>query len=362
MSEKAPKLAIVVPCYNEEEVLHETTSRLTAKLIRMIDAGLIAPSSYILYVNDGSKDKTWEIISELNKENKYVAGLCLTRNRGHQNALVAGLMNAKDYSDITISIDADLQDDIEVLDEFVKKYIDGCDIVYGVRSARKTDTAFKRRTAEGFYKVMELCGVEIVFNHADYRLMSKRALEAFAQYKEVNLFLRGIVPTIGFKTDTVTYERHERFAGESKYPLKKMLNFAVDGITSFTVKPIRFIFAAGAGIFAISLAMLVYFLVIHFMGRTVPGWTTLAVSIWALGGLQLLSIGVVGEYVGKIYLESKERPRYFIKDVLPSKSSKEARLRRKIHKTKKAATDITEKVKDVVREVAEAVEESIEQN
>lgn len=314
--EKNQILYLVIPCYNEQEVLPETSRRLKEKMESLMDRNMISRDSKIMFVNDGSKDRTWEMIEELHDQDPLYQGVKLSRNRGHQNALLGGLMTAKEYADMVISLDADLQDDIDVIDQFVEKYYEGCDIVYGVRSARTTDTFFKRFTAEGFYKIINLMGGEVVFNHADYRLMSKRALEEMAKYKEVNLFLRGIVPMIGFKTDVVTYERHERMAGESKYPLKKMLAFATDGITSFSIKPIRMITTCGFLIFAISILMLLYFLVVHFMGRTVHGWTSTIVSIWAIGGLQLLAIGIVGEYIGKIYLETKARPKYIIETVL----------------------------------------------
>lgn len=307
---------MVVPCYNEEEVLDETTRQLTEKLHNLIQAGKISGKSRILYVNDGSKDQTWAIISRLHEEYDIVSGVNLSRNRGHQNAVLAGLMYAKDHCDAAISMDADLQDDINAIDEMVDKFNQGMDVVYGVRSSRKTDTFFKKFTAEGFYKLMKWMGVDIVFNHADYRLMSKRVLQQLENYKEVNLFLRGIVPLIGYPSDNVYYERHERFAGESKYPLKKMLSFAFDGITSFSVKPIRFILTLGMLIFLVSIGILIYSIVRHFMGETVLGWSSLMVSIWALGGLQLLAIGIVGEYIGKMYLETKERPRFAIQDVL----------------------------------------------
>lgn len=310
------KLYIVVPCYNEEAVLHETTKRLTDKLDRMVAAGLAAPDSRIMYVNDGSKDKTWEIIEELHAQNPYVLGVKLSRNRGHQNALLAGLMTAKDLCDVTISMDADLQDDIEVLDEFMYKYKDGCDIVYGVRNNRDTDTGFKRGTAQAFYKILKFFGVDSVYNHADYRLMSKRALEGLSEFGEVNLFLRGIVPQIGYKTATVEYSRGERFAGESKYPLKKMISFAFDGITSFSIKPIRMITGVGLIIFVVSLVMLIYSLIVNALGNTAIGWTSMIMSIWLLGGLQLLAIGIIGEYVGKAYMETKKRPKYIIETVL----------------------------------------------
>lgn len=314
--DRKEKLYLVIPCYNEQEVLHETEHRLTVKLNQMISDGLISGESRMVFVDDGSKDSTWNIIKDMHEKNDLVLGIKSSRNRGHQNTLLAGLMTVKDECDMAISMDADLQDDIEVLDEFVKKYYDGCEIVYGVRSARKTDTFFKKFTAEGFYKVMKWMGADIVFNHADYRLMSSRALNELAKYKEVNLFLRGIVPMIGFKTDVVMYERHERFAGESKYPLKKMLAFAMDGITSLSIKPIRFITSLGVILFAFSVILLIYFIVGYFLGRTAPGWATIVVSIWGIGGLQLLAIGVIGEYIGKIYMETKERPRYIIEEFL----------------------------------------------
>ena len=309
-------LYIVVPCYNEEEVLPETSRRLRAKLEQLMAAGKISRKSRVLYVNDGSKDRTWELISRLHEACPLFCGVDLTRNRGHQNALLAGLMTAKDRADMVISMDADLQDDVDAVDAMVDKFLEGVDIVYGVRSSRKRDTFFKRTTAEGFYRVMNAMGAETVFNHADYRLMSRRALEGLAQFKEVNLFLRGIVPMIGYRTDTVEYERGERFAGESKYPLKKMLSFAMEGITSLSVKPLRMITGLGFLIFLVSLVMIVYNIVRWAMGATVTGWASLACSIWLIGGLILLSLGVVGEYIGKIYLESKGRPRFLIRQVL----------------------------------------------
>lgn len=312
----ADVLYIVVPCYNEEEVLHETASRLKQKLQGMIDGGVIAENSRVLFVNDGSKDRTWQIITQLHEADPLFSGLKLSRNRGHQNALLAGLMTAKQFADMVISMDADLQDDIDAVDQFVAHYYNGCDVVYGVRSSRATDTAFKRGTAQGFYKFMRLLGVDIVDNHADYRLMSKRALEALAEYNEVNIFLRGIVPQLGFPTATVAYERKERFAGESKYPLKKMLAFAFDGITSFSVKPIRFVSVLGVVIFLVSLLMLVYALIMKILGHTVAGWSTLMGSIWMIGGIQLLCLGMIGEYIGKIYSETKRRPRYIIETFL----------------------------------------------
>lgn len=310
------KLYLVIPCYNEEEVLHETSSRLLTKMNTMIEKGLIHKESKILFVNDGSKDKTWSIIEELNNQNDMFSGVNLSRNKGHQNALLAGLMTAKEYADMTISLDADLQDDIDVIDKFVEEYYSGSDVVYGVRSSRETDTFFKRTTALGFYKFMNVLGVDVVYNHADYRLMSKRALEGLSEFKEANLFLRGIVPLIGYKFSVVEYERHERFAGESKYPLKKMLTFAWDGITSFSVKPIRIITSLGFFIFLISFIAIIYSLVSKFMGNAQAGWTSLTASIWMIGGIQLLSLGVIGEYIGKIYTETKRRPRFIIKDTL----------------------------------------------
>ena len=311
-------LYLVIPCYNEEEVLRETSRRLLEKINEMINNNDISDKSKILFVNDGSKDKTWDIIEEFHNENSVFSGINLSRNRGHQNALLAGLMVAKEHADMVISLDADLQDDINVINRFVEEYYLGSDIVYGVRSSRKTDTLFKRYTALGFYKFMNKLGVNVVYNHADYRLMSKRALEGLAEFKEVNLFLRGIVPLIGYKHSIVEYERHERFAGESKYPLKKMLAFAIDGITSFSIKPIRLISVLGFSIFFISLIALIYSLVVKFLGKTEEGWASLVISIWMIGGIQLFSIGVIGEYIGKIYNETKDRPRYIIKDKLIS--------------------------------------------
>ena len=314
---KVPQtLYLVIPCYNEEEVLPETSRRLLEKLAGMVDAGMVTEKSRILFVDDGSKDKTWELISQLHGEHKQISGLKLSRNRGHQNALLAGLMTAKQYADMVISMDADLQDDVDAVDRFVEEYYKGADVVYGVRSSRATDTAFKRGTALAFYRLMAALGAETVYNHADYRLMSRRALEGLAQYKEVNLFLRGVVPLIGFPSAIVTYERHERFAGESKYPLKKMLSFAFDGITSFSVKPIRLITWLGVLIFIASIVMLLVLLVQKLFGYTVQGWTTLMGSIWMIGGIQLLCLGIIGEYVGKIYAEVKQRPRFIIDSFL----------------------------------------------
>lgn len=305
-------LYIVVPCYNEEEVLHETTKRLKEKLNKLIKNKKINKDSKVLYVNDGSKDNTWAIIEEINKNDKMFTGISLSRNRGHQNALVAGLLTAKEHADIIISMDADLQDDINAIDEMIEKNYNGCDIVYGVRNKREKDSWFKRTTAEGFYKFMKIMGVDVVFNHADYRLTSKRVLDNFADYHEVNLFLRGIFPLIGFKSDIVYYERNERFAGVSKYPLKKMLNFAWDGITSFSVKPIRMVLNIGIIMFAISIIMLIYALTVKILGNTVSGWTFIICSIWMIAGVQMLSLGIIGEYIGKIYSETKARPRFII--------------------------------------------------
>ena len=310
------KLFLVIPCYKEQEVLPETSARLKRKMQQMIEQNRISPASRVVFVNDGSTDKTWEMIQELHKKDSLFSGIDLSRNRGHQNALLAGLMTVKDIADVTISMDADLQDDIDAIDQMLDQYFNGCDIVYGVRSKRQTDTFFKRFTAESFYHLMRWLGADIVFNHADYRLMSQRALQGLSQFKEVNLFLRGLVPLVGYRSGIVTYERHERFAGESKYPLKKMLAFAVEGITALSTRPIRFISQLGVGIFLFSIFMLLYFLLRYFTGNTVTGWASIAVSVWAIGGLQLLAIGVIGEYIGKIYLESKSRPRYIIEQFL----------------------------------------------
>ena len=309
-------LYVVVPCYKEEEVLPETSKRLKAKLTALIAQGKISPRSRILFVNDGSKDRTWPIIEELHAKDRIFSGVNLSRNRGHQNALLAGLMTAVQYADMMVSMDADLQDDIDAMDKMIDAYHEGYDVVYGVRSSRKTDSFFKRFTAESFYKLMKAMGVDIVFNHADYRLMSRRAVEGLADFKEVNLFLRGIVPQIGYSWTTVEYERAKRFAGESKYPLKKMLSFAFDGITSFSVKPLRLILTLGAVIFALSLVMLLWTLVRWIAGATVSGWASLMCSIWMIGGIQLLALGVIGEYMGKVYSETKARPRFIIERVL----------------------------------------------
>ena len=309
-------LNLVIPCYNEEEALPLTKKELDKKMSSLIEEGLISENSKVVLVNDGSKDKTWEIITKIHKENHMYVGINLTRNRGHQNALLAGLMYAKNHADICISMDADLQDDINVMDDMIKKYNAGADVVYGVRSSRKKDTFFKKFTAEAFYKLMNIMGVEVVFNHADCRLMSKRALEGLSEFKEVNLFLRGIVPQIGYKTDIAYYERNERVAGDSKYPLKKMLAFAIDGITSFSIKPLRIITSIGFIILLLSFVVLVYSVIMKLIGNTVSGWTFIVCSIWLIGGIQTLCLGVIGEYIGKIYKETKARPRYIIECVL----------------------------------------------
>lgn len=310
------RLIIVVPCYNEEEILPYSIEKLTGVIKNLIEKSKIASNSGILFVNDGSRDGTWEIIQNEYAKNPYVYGLGLAGNVGHQNALFAGLQTAAEICDFSISIDADLQDDIEVIEQMVDEYLSGADIVYGVRSERKTDTFFKRFTAQLFYRIMEMMGVKTVYNHADFRLMSARAMKQLGQYKERNLFLRGMVPLIGYKTATVAYARKERLAGESKYPLKKMLSFAWDGITSFSIKPISMIMAFGGVIVACSVVAFIYTLVSYFMGHVSPGWSSLMISIWFLGGVQLLFIGVVGQYVGKTYIESKERPRYNVEKFL----------------------------------------------
>lgn len=310
-------LYLVVPCYNEEEVLETTACTLREKLKDLCRRGKISEKSRVVFVDDGSADNTWNIITGLHRRDNLFSGIKLSRNKGHQNALLAGLMTVKDRCDAVISLDADLQDDVEAIDKMVDKFTDEhCDIVYGVRNARDTDTFFKRHTAESFYKLLSKMGVEVTYNHADYRLLSKRAIEGLCEFKEVNLFLRGIVPMIGYKSDKVYYRRKERQAGSSKYPLKKMIAFALEGITSLSIKPIRFITFLGVGIFTVSIVMLIYFLIRHFTGGTIPGWTSIAVSVWAIGGLQLLSIGIIGEYIGKIYLETKHRPKYIVEEFL----------------------------------------------
>ena len=309
-------LYAVIPCYNEQEVLHETARRLKEKFLTLMNTKKISSQSRIVFVNDGSKDSTWKIICELHERDKIFSGINLSRNRGHQNALLGGLMTVKEHADMVISMDADLQDDINAIDEMIEKYKCGFDIIYGVRSKRETDTFFKRFTAESFYKLIKFLGADIVNNHADYRLMSKRALNGLAEFKEVNLFLRGIIPMIGYPSTTVYYERAERFAGESKYPLKKMLFFAFEGITSLTVKPIRMITSLGFMISFVSLLVITWIMYQHFMENTVIGWSSILVSMWFIGGLILLSVGIVGEYIGKIYLETKRRPRFIISEFL----------------------------------------------
>ena len=316
---KLPILYIVVPCYNEEEVLYETTKRLKVKLKEIIKSKKVSNQSRVMYVNDGSKDKTWDIIKEINNNEELFTGISLSRNRGHQNALLGGLLTAKNYADVVISMDADLQDDIDAIEKMIDKYHEGNDIVYGARSTRKKDSFFKRFTAETFYKLMKYLGVDCVYNHADYRLTSKKVLDEFSNFKEVNLFLRGMFPLVGFKSDVVYYERNERYAGNSKYPLKKMLNFAWDGITSFSVKPLRLICILGFIILFISIAIMIYSVIRKLTGNTVPGWTFLSISIWFIGGIQMISIGIIGEYIGKIYQETKRRPRYIISENLEEK-------------------------------------------
>ncbi len=309
-------LWLVVPCYNEEAVLPETAKRLDAVMDKLAAEGHIGDNSRVLFVDDGSKDRTWELIRQTHEGSKRFAGLKLSRNRGHQNALLAGLMLAKEHADAAISLDADLQDDVEAIYRFVEEFEAGNEVVYGVRSSRAQDTAFKRSTARGFYRFMQAMGCEVVYDHADYRLLSRRALEALAQYGETNLFLRGIAPQLGFRTSKVEYVRAERFAGESKYPLKKMLAFALDGITSFSIRPLRAAIVCGGLAFLVCIIMLIYCLVRYLTGHTVSGWASLGISVWALGGLQLLMLGIIGEYVGKTYMETKRRPRYIIDQTL----------------------------------------------
>ncbi len=315
-------LYIVIPCYNEEDVLEETSKRLKVKMNKLVENKIISNKSKVLFVNDGSKDKTWKLVESIEKKEKCFTGISLSRNRGHQNALLAGLLTAKEKADVIISMDADLQDDIDAIDKMLEKYNDGADIVYGVRNSRKKDTLFKKTTAQGFYKIMKLFGVDIVYNHADYRLTTKKVLDELEKYNEVNLFLRGIFPLIGFKSEIVYYERGERFAGESKYPLKKMIHFAWDGITSFTIKPLHFIFSIGIIIFIVSILIMIYSLVRKVTGNTVSGWTFLSISIWFIASLQMISIGIIGEYIGKIYMEVKHRPRYCIEKNLEEREEK----------------------------------------
>lgn len=315
-------LYIVIPCYNEEEMLPITTEKLLVKMKDLIDKKMISNKSKVMYVNDGSKDKTWDLIKEFSKKD-YFTGINLSRNKGHQNALLAGLMTAKEYADIVISMDADLQDDIDAIDKMIEEYNNGSEIVYGVRSSRKKDTFFKRKTAEMFYKFMQLMGARIVYNHADYRLTSKRVLNNLESFEEVNLFLRGIFPLIGFKSSNVYYERKERVAGKSKYPLKKMLSFAWDGITSFSIKPIKLVLNMGIIIFVLSLIIMLYSIIVKLLGNTVSGWTFIICSIWMVAGIQMLSLGIIGQYIGKIYNETKKRPRYIIADNLMEKEKHE---------------------------------------
>ena len=311
---KNPILYIIIPCYNEEKVLPITSTMFLDKINELVNLGKISDDSRIMFVNDGSKDKTWEIICDLANKDEHYIGISQSRNRGHQNAVLAGLMEAKDQCDITISIDCDGQDDINAMNKMVDEYLDGCEVVYGVRSKRDTDTFFKRFTAEGFYHLMNWMGAEVVFNHADYRLISSRVLQEFANFKEVNIFLRGMIPLVGFKSTSVYYERHERIAGESHYPLKKMLALAFDGITSLSVKPIRMITGLGLIVTIISFLLIIWAIVGKIQGSTVSGWSSTISIICFLGGVQLLSLGIIGEYIGKIYLETKARPRYIISE------------------------------------------------
>ncbi len=311
---KKPTLYIIIPCYNEEKVLPITSGMFLNKILQLVKEDKISDDSRVLFVNDGSKDRTWEIICDLAKKDKHFLGIAQSRNRGHQAAVLAGLMEAKDRCDITISIDCDGQDDINAMDKMVDEYLDGCEVVYGVRSKRDKDSFFKRFTAEGFYKLLAAMGVEVVFNHADYRLISSRVLQEFANYKEVNLYLRGMVPLVGFKSTSVYYERNERIAGESHYPLKKMLALAFDGITSLSVKPIRMVFFFGLLIMLLSFVGIIWAVVAAFMGKSVAGWASLACIVCFMGGVQALFLGVIGEYIGKIYLEVKGRPRYIISE------------------------------------------------
>ena len=308
----APTLFIVIPCYNEEEVLPITAPMFLNKLLSLVHEGKIADASRIMFVNDGSRDRTWEIISELSRSDEHYIGISQSRNRGHQNAVLAGLMEARGKCDITISVDCDGQDDINAMDKMVDAYADGCDVVYGVRSSRETDTFFKRSTAQGFYKFLSLMGAEVVYNHADYRLISARALDALSEFHEVNLFLRGMVPLVGFKSTSVEYSRSERIAGESKYPLKKMIALAVDGITSLSVKPLRMIMSFGLTVALISFIGVIWAILAAICGDTVAGWASTTCIVCFVGGVQLICMGIIGEYVGKIYMETKARPRYII--------------------------------------------------
>ena len=316
-SRDKPIIAIVVPCYNEEEALPETAKKLSEKINQLIADEIISDKSTITFIDDGSKDNTWGLIEGYNAQSPHIfSGIRLSRNKGHQNALLSGLLAVREYIDATISIDADLQDDINVIDRMIEKYVQGNEIVYGVRSQRITDSFFKRTTAQGFYRLLRFLGVDVVYNHADFRLMGKNSLNALAEYGEVNLFLRGIIPLLGYKTSIEYYKRSERIAGISKYPFSKMIQFAFEGITSFSIKPIRFITLLGFLMFLISIVMIVYFLIRFFTGHTVDGWASIVCSIWGIGGLIILSIGIIGEYIGKIYLEAKHRPRYHIEHFL----------------------------------------------
>lgn len=318
------KLYMVVPCYNEQEVLPETSKQLKAKYTALMEQGLISRESRIVFVNDGSADQTWSIIQELHRtEPQFFSGIDLAHNSGHQNAVLAGLMTVKDICDMCITMDADLQDDINTIDEMVKKYYEGNQVVYGVRSARDTDTFFKKFTAEGFYKFMKVMGADVIYNHADFRLMSKRVLQELANFKEVNLFLRGMVPLIGFQNCKVYYERHERAAGKSKYPLKRMLSFAVNGITSFSTKPLKLITGLGLIMSAVSIIAFIWAFITKIVGFTEHGWSSTMCSIWLIGGLQLFCLGIIGEYIGKIYAEVKQRPRYIVAEFLSDVNEKE---------------------------------------
>ncbi|MDT0016359.1 glycosyltransferase family 2 protein [Listeria swaminathanii] len=321
-----PFLTVVVPCYNEEEVLSESVAQLTNIIQKLVMSESISNKSQIMFVDDGSKDKTWELIQQYSESNEHVSGLKLSRNYGHQGALLAGLTEAHAYSDCVVSIDADLQDDVNAIIEFIEKYHEGYDVVYGVRDKRDTDTYFKRNSALAFYRIMSKLGVNMVPNHADYRLLSKRALTEFLRYKEENMFIRGIVPLLGFKSTKVFYNRNERFAGESKYPLKKMVLFAVDGITSFSVAPIRLLLVIGSVIFMIGVVMGIYAIAQKIIGAVVPGWTSLIVSLWLIGGIQLIGIGVLGEYIGKIFKQVKERPRFTIEENVFEMKCKENKI------------------------------------
>lgn len=316
MAKKNPILYVVVPCYNETEVLHETAKQLKKALLKLIKSQAIANGSRVMFVDDGSTDETWDTIKDLHQKDEIFTGVSLAHNRGHQNALLAGLMTAKEHADVIVSMDADLQDDVTIMKTMLEKFQEGAEIVYGVRSSRKKDSRFKRWTAEGFYKFMQAMGVEVIFNHADYRLTSKKALNELEKYREVNLFLRGIFPMLGFKTDTVYYERRERFAGTSKYPLGKMLGLAWNGVSSLSIKPLRFVTTIGFIITFVSIAVLIYTVIVKILGMTVSGWAFTTCSIWLVGGIQTLSLGIIGEYIGKIYSEVKARPRYCIEENL----------------------------------------------